>query len=235
MSDPLAQPPEDRSPLFAPQNPEVPPVGGTRAAAGLVAAEKSGSRRRRILEIIERQPSTLFEIAAILGVPDHTISGRISELKHEQFIEPSGEHRIKPESGCPCEVYQLKRALPANETGWAELLGYPARAMIHGEPHDRQDEPDRPGVGYPGVHYAACTDHGAMRRSVRVELVESPCCGKPLFVEDVPATAVNSRGLAVPASKRVRCSNPACLKAYRIRPVNEAGKAPMLALVMEEF
>jgi hypothetical protein len=218
MSDPLAQPP-DRSPLF-----DLPAVGGTRAAAGVVAAMKSGSRRRRILQIIERQPSTLFEIAAMMGVGDNVISGRLTELQRDGFIERTGQTRVKPESGCPCDVYRIARALPAQDggEGWAELLGYPATLMIQAEPFDRQAE--LPGEGYPGVHYARQTDSGAMRRSARVEIVESPSCGRPLYMES-----------GADGSKKFRCTNPGCLKAWRARGVNEPGKSAMLALVMEEF
>jgi ribosomal protein S27AE len=61
---------------------------------------------------------------------------------------------------------------------------------------------------------------GGLRLLVRVELVECPRCGKPLF------QAVQGD------NKSYRCGGPNC-QAWKLRLVKEAGRALMLSLVME--
>src|SRR5947209_6629112 len=85
----------------------------TSRKAAEAAARASGSRRVKILNYLREQgPSTIFEVAAHLGLYDHQISGRFSELERDQLIEKSGQRRRKPETECDAEVYRL-RAAPA--------------------------------------------------------------------------------------------------------------------------
>jgi hypothetical protein len=52
----------------------------TSKIAGQQAARKSGTWRQRILALLRERPSTLWEVAQHFEVPDHTISGRFTEL-----------------------------------------------------------------------------------------------------------------------------------------------------------
>lgn len=54
-----------------------------------VAAEQ----RSEVLRLITARPSTMKEVAVLMGVPLHTISGRGSELKKAGLIEPTGAVR----------------------------------------------------------------------------------------------------------------------------------------------
>lgn len=81
----------------------------TSALAGQQAALKSGAWRERILKRLrETGGSTLFEVARHYGVPDHTISGRFTELFEDGLIERTGERRVKPASGCQCDVWRVR-------------------------------------------------------------------------------------------------------------------------------
>jgi hypothetical protein len=68
----------------------------TSTLAGQQAATKSGKTRRRILEVLHERGSagaTLWEVARVLGVHDHVISGRFTELSKDLVIERTGERR----------------------------------------------------------------------------------------------------------------------------------------------
>src|SRR3954470_20282285 len=94
----MSQPPNDDAPLFA---------YTTSRLAGERAALASRGRRARILELLQQHgPLALFELAAMMEVHDHQISGRITDLKSEGQIEPTGQRRTKPETGCHAEVYR---------------------------------------------------------------------------------------------------------------------------------
>jgi len=92
---------------------------------------------------------------------------------------------------------------------------YPDTIVIEGEPYDRQDLP-----GEAGIPYARRTDMGGLRLLVRVDLVECPRCGKPLFQ------------VVQGDNKGYHCGGGNCGR-WRLRLVKEAGRALMLALVME--
>ena len=95
--------PEDDAPLF-----KRPPFG-TSHAAGLQAAKKTPSRRERIIEILrETGGAALFEVVARMGVADHVISGRFTEMTRDREIELVGACRRHPKSGCLCEVYKAR-------------------------------------------------------------------------------------------------------------------------------
>ncbi|HEY0140388.1 MAG TPA: hypothetical protein VGF48_05795 [Thermoanaerobaculia bacterium] len=67
-------------------------------------------RERKVRQVLlDHGPLALFEIARILHVPDHTISGRITSL-HDNFqvIEDTGERRTNPMSGRKAIVWRLK-------------------------------------------------------------------------------------------------------------------------------
>jgi len=70
------------------------------------------AREKKVRQVLlEHGPQTLFEIAARLGVPDHTISGRITRLHDfHEVIEDTGERRKNPRSGRPAIVWRINRA-----------------------------------------------------------------------------------------------------------------------------
>lgn len=104
MDGPI-QRPDDDAPLFKR------PVLGTSHAAGLQAAKKDTSRRARILAILrETGGATVFEVAAQIGVADHVISGRFTDLARDGEIGLAGACRRHPKSGCLCEVWKAKGA-----------------------------------------------------------------------------------------------------------------------------
>lgn len=81
----------------------------TRQQAAVVAGSVAKQRRAEILRLLhEHGPQTLFELARWLQVPDHAISGRITDLKRDCLIEPTGERRPNPRSGVKCEVYRCR-------------------------------------------------------------------------------------------------------------------------------
>jgi DNA-binding Lrp family transcriptional regulator len=160
-----------------------PTAGSTSAIAGQQAALKSGKTRRRILEVLhERGPAgaTLWEVARVLGVHDHTISGRFTELSKDLIIERTGERRNHPNSGCPADVWRICGAANAQGGGpdLAALLGYPLTLNIGGDLYDRQELlAGGANESYPGVPYARRADTGGQKLIVRVELAECPGCG----------------------------------------------------------
>ena len=79
----------------------------TSTLAGEQAARGVGRMQARILERLRQSPATLFEVALHLGVPDHVISGRFTELARDMKIDRTGERRPKPESGCLCDVWRI--------------------------------------------------------------------------------------------------------------------------------
>lgn len=113
MSDPLTRPAAktpadaallDTMPLFAPTKEER---KTTRQLALSRAASRFTQREQQILDLIERHgPLPLFRLAELLGVADHTISGRITSLKTKGAIQPTGERMIKPVTGSKCDVYR---------------------------------------------------------------------------------------------------------------------------------
>src|SRR3954470_16869403 len=96
----MSQPPNDDAPLFA---------YTTSRLAGERAALASRGRRQKILQLLEQHgPLALFELAAMMEVHDHQISGRITDLKRDGLIEPTGQRRENPETRCQAEVYRLR-------------------------------------------------------------------------------------------------------------------------------
>jgi hypothetical protein len=81
----------------------------TSTLAGEQAARKSGSMRLRIVERLRRSPATLFEVAADFRVPDHTISGRFTELCRDLVIERTGVRKTHPVSECQADVWRISR------------------------------------------------------------------------------------------------------------------------------
>lgn len=98
-------------------------------------------------------------------------------------------------------------------------MGYPDTIVIQGEPYDRQGLLESEGL--PAIPYARRTDMGGLRLLVRVQLVECPRCGRPMFQ------------VVQGDNKGYHCGSGNCGK-WRLRLVKEAGRALMLALVMED-
>lgn len=108
-------PPACPPPVCSPQvcSPQV-PVFGTSHHAGLQAARKSSSRRAQILAVLDDAGgagAALFEVARCLGVADHVISGRFTDLNRDGMIESTGVCRRHPKSGCLCEVWRICAAM----------------------------------------------------------------------------------------------------------------------------
>ncbi len=98
----------DTMPLFAPTREER---QTTSQLALSKAAPKFGERHARITQILDQHgPLPIFRVAELLGVPEHTISGRFSELRKGGVIERTGERVEKPFSGSKCDVYRVQRA-----------------------------------------------------------------------------------------------------------------------------
>ncbi len=165
------------------QQPSPPPLfqKDTSTAAGATAARFVGQRRQRILQLLrDKGPLALFEIAAILDVGDHHISGRFTELERDGLIKRTGQRRVKPDTGCEAELWAIADDLaaarpdPSALEKLADALGYPRELSIDGSPFDRQ------ALGgfdsFPGIPY--------LRRgggeTYRVDLIECPACGRPV-------------------------------------------------------
>lgn len=81
----------------------------TSDAAWKHAQPRVPGRRQLILELMrQRGTLTIWEAAAALGVHDHQISGRFSELEHKGLIEKAGERRLKPGTRCEAEAYRVR-------------------------------------------------------------------------------------------------------------------------------
>jgi DNA-binding HxlR family transcriptional regulator len=89
----------------------------TSKKAGEQAARNAGRMRALIVEQLSREPLALFEIAARLSIPDHTISGRLTDLARDGVIERTGQTRIKPETQCQCSVWKLASRTCPNQPG----------------------------------------------------------------------------------------------------------------------
>jgi hypothetical protein len=84
-----------------------PSSASTSAAAD--ASEHFTDREQAIIDLLsEYGAMVLFQLAERLGVPDHTISGRITSLKTKRAIEITGE-RIRTPRGSMADVYRLSR------------------------------------------------------------------------------------------------------------------------------
>ncbi len=109
MSDPLSRP---RDPLAGTLFEQLgdPRPRSTRDEAHIAAMRDADRRREQILGLLrERGPMACFEIARALGTMDHSISGRLTDLKKDNLIEPTGERRPNPRSGRTADVYRLVR------------------------------------------------------------------------------------------------------------------------------
>jgi predicted ArsR family transcriptional regulator len=76
-------------------------------ASSSIDAHRSRDRagdRQRILEMIIRQPRTLDELAAELGVEPNRISGRLTELSKAGLIARTGQTR-KTRTGAAAAVW----------------------------------------------------------------------------------------------------------------------------------
>lgn len=115
MADPLQR----QSPPEQPSKTEGCTLfSNTRAFAGAVAAKSIGKRQAKILQLLrDHGPMAIFEIAAMLNVFEHQISGRFSELERDGHIEKAGQRRQKGETLCWAEVYRIKQGTEAQSHG----------------------------------------------------------------------------------------------------------------------
>ncbi len=109
MSDPLMKRRDDLAGTLFEQLGEPRPRS-TRDEAHIAAMRDAERRREQILTLLrERGPMTCFELAQVIGVQDHSVSGRLTELKTDALIEPTGERRVNPRSGRKVDVYRIAR------------------------------------------------------------------------------------------------------------------------------
>ena len=211
-----------------------PPLG-TSAAAGQIAARSISTRYAQIVDHIRRHgPSAIFEIAAGLGVFDHQISGRFSELTKRGIIRATGQSRTKPDTGAPAELYDLAegRELPACRR-LPDALGYPPELRIP-DPSGGEDgiyiveavadDSSRSVDPAPGMPYARRSDGGRIRLGLRVHLIPCPGCGRPLQ-QTIEA-----------GQKQTRCPTESCpgAKGWTLQLVHAAGQPHMPALVLRK-
>jgi len=218
MSDPMMRsPPPSPASLF-----------GTRAQAAGVAARSSRARYAQIISLLQQHGElTLFELAAMLGVLDHQISGRITELLADGRIERTGSTRIKPETGCACDAYRLshhRATAPDLADRLAEALGYPIslrfgdEGMFDRGPMCREER-------FPGVPYSRRPVGGAVRVTYRFHLMPCPTCGHPLRARDIVS------GGLTPKPTQYICMG-SCSSVWQVVLVTDPGQPAMLALVM---
>ena len=191
------------------------------------ANSNAGIMRQRILDRLRKSPAALFEVAAELGVPDHIISGRFTDLSRDMWIERTGVRRTKPETGCEADVWRICRDAPAAPDGVIEKLGYPSSVKIEGDLFDRQEL--LPHEVLPGIPYCRRADNGGARLAVRLSLIECEGCGKPLKLvieRDVGPAGVKER-------KLYRCGTPGCHRTWRPVIAQEPGQVQLLAMIME--
>lgn len=79
----------------------------TSERARKVAAAIAGDRYAKILKALLEKPQCCFEIAKEIGVFDHRISGRFTELRKLGMIERTGEERINPATDCNGNVWAI--------------------------------------------------------------------------------------------------------------------------------
>jgi hypothetical protein len=208
----------------------------TSKLAGEAAARSCGQRRKRILAALAEGNAgaggkTIWEIADELGVYDHQISGRFSELVADGLIARGTpeERRRNPKTGCLAEVYRLAETPKARAPDLGDRLGYPPVLIMEGDAgagagaggkFERSPilKDDAPGIPY------ARTGAG-IAEVWRVELVECPGCGRTLkMVEEL---------VGGQKRKTFRCGTPSCHKVQHLLIVREPGGPQVLALVMK--
>lgn len=193
----------------------------TSRKAGERAARSASLRYKQILDHLqEHGPSTLFEVAAAIGVYDHQISGRFTALSKDGVIERTGQRRVKPETGCEADVWRIAEQQP-RAPELADRLGYPQSINIGGDNFDRGVVLEKDEA--PGLPYVRRAGGGGVRLNYRVELVECGGCGRPLKL-------VQEAG-----EKKYRCGSPGCNRTWYLQLVNEPGQPQLLALVMRHL
>jgi hypothetical protein len=196
-------------------------VGSTSAQAGAVAALRIGSWRYKILQRLAEAPSTLFELASFFNVSDHQISGRLTELSKDGLIEPSGQRRTKPETGCEAEVWKLTDARPA-APDLESLFGYPMSLQIAPDGLFRRRPID---AAVPGIPYSSEKSGLTWYLSI----LECPGCGKPLRFFEERIAGLDD----VKVKKLFRCCTKDCNRTWELAMVNEPGQPMYLSLVMK--
>jgi predicted ArsR family transcriptional regulator len=69
----------------------------TSVAAAASVVPTLGARQQAVLEVVRtRGGATCAEVAAVLGLPMHSVSGRIRELNLQGRLADSGERRAGP-------------------------------------------------------------------------------------------------------------------------------------------
>lgn len=221
MSDPMMRPPDTQH--SAPSTQDS-PRGCTlfdqpRAVAAMTAAKSVGKRHAQILQLLADRPRTLWECAQALGVHDHQISGRITELLAAGQIEPTGEQRKKPDTNCPAAVYQIRRVGLGPPLDLGDALGHPDTLTIAGEEGTWERQPTLAQEKWPGIAYSR--RHKELPRlTYRVLLIRCPLCAEPLkLIQTTP-------------KKLFRCGSNDCNHTWEGTLIHEPGQPQCLALLM---
>lgn len=208
----------------------------TSAKAADAAAQSAGSRRARILKLLDehKEGLAIFEIAEAMQLFDHQISGRFGEMERDLLIEKAGIRRIKPGTNCEAEVYRLKGPArsPSPNNGVAELNGYPPTLIMNEPPHGDQlytrgDVTHAVGTTWPGMPYSrnATGEAGGVRLFYRVSIIECEGCGRPLKL-------VREK-IGGEEKKLWRCGVAGCNRTWHLQIVREPGGREVLAMVMK--
>lgn len=191
------------------------------------AASAVANRREKILRYLaERGPACLFEIAAHYGWFDHQVSGRFTELARDGLIERTGERRVRPDTNCVADVWRLRADDPPRREDLADKQGYPPSIFIPEEGNFVR-APMLASDNAPGIPYSLYSDSARLRLNYRVALIECDGCGRPV---QVAVEKIDGKD-----AKVYRCGTPECNRTWHLALVNEAGRSPMLALVMKRF
>jgi hypothetical protein len=230
--------------LFAPQSrASVPaghpsaagvPTGGipssltpqlTRDSARQAAEQSAPTRCAQILRLLQDQPRTLWEIAQRLGVHEHQISGRLTELTKLGKITPTAMTRPNPRTGQSATVYTLSpEQSPIDHSA---AMGYPDYLSLPSFVVPPSGGPSAPGLdryqrdggsdqdGIPGVSYSRRdTPDGPanIRQAIRVALIPCPHCGATL--KKIGQIEINGK-----PTSQFRCGarTPNCQLTYTIQ------------------
>lgn len=208
--------PGDPGPLFG-----RPGRNTTSDIAAENVAPKVGSQKAEILRVLAEAGDgglATFEVLDRLGRDMHCGIQRFSELVRDGLIEATGERRIRPETGNPCEVYRLRKVGPkppdpALEAGYPETLTIDGAAFVRSPPNDDQT--------IPGFAYARA--HG-LSVIYRVVLAVCPGCKRPLKV-------ITDTDSGQPKKKMI-CGTDGCRAVYSPHTVSSADRhGENLALV----
>lgn len=206
-------------PLQRANNQDESPLFGSSQRAGEIAARSIPRRYMRILDLLRESPSTLIELAEQMHVTPNQISGRLTELSRDGFIERNGQTKPNPATGAPCDVWMLRDRQPPSEK-IPEIFGYPAELYIGDDglffrTQVKDDEP--------GIPYDRDTTRGASGMFARISFVDCPGCGTPL------------KFIMEGQRKTFHCGRAGCLQKWELTTAKQSGETLVLCLIRKSF